>query len=236
MMFFPASTLLGVFSLAGLALAAPPSINLTKYRGCSLSGVKPNLDGTTGLSVPSGTLVYVALGLGTQNYTCGPTGTFTSAGAVAKLFDISCLAKTGPIFASIQDVAFDAASTAKGAALVGKIASLIKSKPITLGDHYFIPNPAPNATGLSPEFDFRAGVKKGDPTGFAVVKKIASSPSPAGAANVDFLALQNIGGTIGGSLANNVMRLDTKGGQPPASCTPNSTIAVPYAAKYWFYK
>ncbi|KAG9092172.1 hypothetical protein FS749_015951 [Ceratobasidium sp. UAMH 11750] len=132
-------------------------------------------------------------------------------------------------------MAFDVASTTKGAALVSKIESLIKSTPLTLGDHYFIPNPAPNATGLSPEFDFRAGVKKGDPTGFVVVKRIASSPSPAGPTNVDFLVLQNIGGTIGGSLANTVMRLDTRGGQPPASCTPNSTIAVPYATKYWFY-
>ncbi|KAG9090838.1 hypothetical protein FS749_000256 [Ceratobasidium sp. UAMH 11750] len=132
-------------------------------------------------------------------------------------------------------MAFEAASTTKGAALVSKLESLIKSTPLTLGYHYFIPNPAPNAAGLSPEFDFRAGVKKGDPTGFVVAKKIASSPSPAGPTNVDFLVLQNIGGGIGGSLANTVMRLDTKGGQPPASCTPNSTIAVPYATKYWFY-
>ncbi|KAG8742677.1 hypothetical protein FRC10_001033 [Ceratobasidium sp. 414] len=235
-MFFSASTLLSVFSLTGLVLATPLSVNPPKTCGCPLSGVKPNLTGTTGLSIPSGSLVYVALGMGTQNYTCGSTGTFTSAGAVAKLFDISCLANTGSLFANIQNMAFDAASTAKGAALVSKIESLIKSTPLALGDHYFIPNPAVNGTGLSPEFDFRAGVKKGDPTGFAVVKKIANSASPAGTANVDWLALQNIGGTIGGSLANNVMRLDTKSGQPPASCTPNSTIAVPYAAKYWFYK
>ena len=46
------------------------------------------------------------------------------------------------------------------------------------------------------------------------VKDLAS---PAGSANVDWLGLQNIGGTIGGVLANNVMRVDTYNGQPPAS-------------------
>lgn len=43
------------------------------------------------------------------------------------------------------------------------------------------------------------------------------TPSPAGASNVDWVALQNIGGALGGTLANDVLRVDTKGGQPPAS-------------------
>ncbi|KAG9093475.1 hypothetical protein FRC06_011505, partial [Ceratobasidium sp. 370] len=64
-MSFSLSTLLCAFSLTSLALAAP-TINPPKTSGCSLSGAKPNLTGTTGLSVPSGSLVFVALGMGTQ--------------------------------------------------------------------------------------------------------------------------------------------------------------------------
>jgi hypothetical protein len=55
-----------------------------------------------------------------QNYTCGSTGTFASAGAVAKLFDISCAVNT-PLFATIQDMAFSVASTTQGQALITKL-------------------------------------------------------------------------------------------------------------------
>ncbi|CAE6415038.1 unnamed protein product [Rhizoctonia solani] len=221
--------------VASTAVLAVPTSDF-KLTGCSLSKAKLSLPSNqTVLTVPSGTPVYVALGVGVQNYTCGSTGTFTSAGAVAKLFDLSCFVNK-PIFSGIQDVVFAAAGNAKGQALVRKIETILKPCPVILGDHYFIPNPAVNGTGLTPVFDFRAGVKKGDPAGFAAVKKLGNTPSPAGSSNVDWLMLQNIGGDIGGSLANTVMRVDTKGGQPPASCTLNATISVPYAAKYWMYK
>jgi hypothetical protein len=56
--------------------------------------------------------------------------------------------------------------------------------------------------------------------------------SPAGTANVDWLEL----GNVAGSLAKYVFRVDTKAGQPPASCTPGSrVISVKYSAKYWFF-
>lgn len=240
-MFFSTSTLLSVLSAATAVLSIPVTFNPTlpagtKVYGCPVSGAKLSLPANqTAIAVPSGTPIYIALGVGTQNYTCGSTGTFASSGAVAKLFDISCLVNT-PLFPSVQDLVFAIGSTAKGQDLISKIESVTKSTPLALGDHYFIPNPAVGGTGLSPVFDFRAGVKKGDVNGFAVVKKLGNTASPAGSANVDWLALQNIGGTIGGTLANNVMRVDTKGGQPPASCTPNATIAVPYTAKYWLYQ
>ncbi|KAG9124061.1 hypothetical protein FRC07_012999 [Ceratobasidium sp. 392] len=233
MVFFSTSALLSVFSLASFVLAAPTSINPPKLTGCPLTNAKPNL---AGLAMPAGKIVYVALGMGTQNYTCGSAGTFTTAGAVASLFDISCLVNT-PVFNNIQNITFDAASTTRGAALLSKLGPILNRPPVKLGDHYFVPNPAVGGTGINPDFDFRDGVKKGDPTGFAVLKKSASVPSPAGSTNVDWLSLQDIApGPIGGLLANNVLRVDTRSGQPPASCTPNATIAVPYAAKYFFFK
>ncbi|KAF8599521.1 hypothetical protein BDV93DRAFT_609239 [Ceratobasidium sp. AG-I] len=236
------STLLSVLSAATVVLSIPVSFNPTaipigtKVSGCPLTNAKLSLPANqTAIAVPGGTPLFIALGVGTQNYTCGAAGTFASAGAVAKLFDLSCFTNS-PWFPTIQNVVFDMGSTAKGQALISKIESVLKFTPLTLGDHYFIPNPAVGGTGLTPDFDFRAGVKKGDVNGFAAVKKLGNTPSPAGPANVDWLALQNIGGAPGGTLAQNIMRVDTKSGQPPASCTPNATIAVPYTAKYWFYQ
>ncbi|KAJ1300388.1 hypothetical protein OPQ81_005207 [Rhizoctonia solani] len=231
----PAIQLLASHNYQGTVLLANPSSGF-KSTGCPISNAKLSVpSGQTAITVPTGTPVYIALGVGVQNYTCGSTGTFASVGAVAKLFDISCLVNT-PLFPGIQDVVFAVTGNAKGQELVSKIETVLKCSPVTLGDHYFIPNPAVNGTGLTPVFDFRAGVKKGDPSGFVAVKKLGSTPSPAGSSNVDWLMLQNIGGTIGGSLANTVMRVDTKSGQPPASCTPNATISVPYTTKYWMYK
>ncbi|CAE6450942.1 unnamed protein product [Rhizoctonia solani] len=238
------SALLSILTTSVATLAAPagPPGNAPsglKLTGCPIANAKPNVPSSqAAVTIPSGSPVYIALGVGVQNYTCGSTGTFTSAGAVAKLFDVSCLVNT-PLFSGIQDMVFAVAGNAKGQALVSKIETVLKSLPLTplvLGDHYFIPNPAVNGTGLTPVFDFRAGVKKGDSTGFVAVKKLGNTPSPAGNSNVDWLMLQNIGGAIGGSLANTVMRVDTKSGQPPASCTPNTTLSVPYTTKYWMYK
>ncbi|GAB1524508.1 hypothetical protein RhiTH_007662 [Rhizoctonia solani] len=233
-------TLFAILSTSVLVSAAPayapPGIKLT---GCPISNAKVNLPaGQTAVTVPSGNPVYIALGVGVQNYTCGSTGTFTSSGAVAKLFDISCLVNT-PLFPGIQDMVYSVARNDRGQALVAKIETVLKAVPLTplvLGDHYLIPNPTTNGTGLTPVFDFRAGIKKEDPSGFVAVKKLGNIPSPAGSSNVDWLMLQNLGGTVGGTLASTVLRVDTKSGQPPASCTPNATISVPYTTKYWMYK
>ncbi|KAG8710338.1 hypothetical protein FRC11_004604 [Ceratobasidium sp. 423] len=232
------SALFTILATATATFATPPTTGTPGHKcsGCSVSNATLSLPSNqTAITVPTGTPVYIALGVGVQNYTCGSTGTFASVGAVAKLFDISCLVNT-PLFPKIQDIVFAITENAKDQAVVDKIETILKSSPVTLGDHYFIHNPAVNGTSLSPVFDFRAGVKKGDPSGFVAAKKIGGIPSPAGSSNVDWLMLQNIGGAIGGTLANYVMRVDTKAGQPPTSCTPNATVSVPYTAKYWLYK
>lgn len=237
-MFFPA--LFAILAASTAALAAPASrlanLNRRTECGCPVSNATLSVPSNqTAVTVPTGTPTYIALGVGVQNYTCGSTGTFASTGAVAKLFDISCLVNTS-VFPVIQDIVYAMSGNVKGQALVSRIQTALKSESSVLGDHYFIPNPAVNGTGLTPVFDFRAGVKKGDPSGYISVKKLGGTASPAGSSNVDWLMLQNIGGTIGGKLANTVMRVDTKAGQPPASCTPNATVSVAYTAKYWFYK
>ena len=59
---------------------------------------------------------------------------------------------------------------------------------------------------------------------------LQSITSPQGAANVAWLQL----GNVVGSLASTVYRVDTQLGQPPASCDPTNTavISVDYSAKY----
>ncbi|KAF8599520.1 hypothetical protein BDV93DRAFT_560323 [Ceratobasidium sp. AG-I] len=237
-MFFSTSTLLSVLSASTVVLSVPLSDNFISSRGygCSVASAKLSLPANqTSVAVPSGTPIYVALGFGIQNYTCGTTGTFASIGAVAQLFDLSCAVNSAS-FPTVQQKVYNLGPNAQGPTLISNIRAVLGYPPTLLGNHYFITNPAVGGTGVSPTFDFRAGVKKGDANAFVVAKKIGDLASPSGSANVDWLGLQNIGGLIGGALANNVMRVDTYGGQPPASCTSGASISVPYTAKYWFYE
>jgi len=180
-----------------------------------------------GLALPTDSApTYWALGVGVQNYTCTDAGVFTSAGAVAKLYDISCL-QGNSLFNNIQNLAINTPD--RGLSL---IETALAGTTEFLGDHYFGLNPT-GAAGISPTFDFRTGFKKGDTNGFVTLKKAANVASTGGAKNVDLLALDALPGF--GTLAKHVYRLDTAAGQPPASCTPKATVSIKYAAKYCFF-
>jgi hypothetical protein len=160
------------------------------------------------------------LGVGVQNYTCS-AGTYTSVGAVATLFDISCLFGT-PEFSTVQDDIMSLPAPVRN----GIVAAASRT-PLLLAYHYFITNPV-TGTGINPKF---AQAANGGAS-FTTLSKKGDLKS-ADAANVDLLQLS----TIAGDWASTVFRVDTKDGQPPASCTVGSAdISVPYAAKYWFFK
>lgn len=55
---------------------------------------------------------------------------------------------------------------------------------------------------------------------------------PAGAGAVDWLQLQDKGGSIG---IAEVYKVVTAGGAAPTICTTTGVVTVPYAAEYWFY-
>lgn len=189
----------------------------------------------SGLSIPDGQApVNIALGVGVQNYTC-TDGKYTyvvsdalshesvllnfyrrSAGAVAELYDISCLYDT-PAFATVQDDFFRLPSFLKNT-----IQNIAERTRLFLGHHYFITNPL-TGTGISPKF---AQAKDGGAV-FTILAKDAGVSAPSGPENVDFLQLSSIDGTW----AKSVFRVDTKAGQPPATCT-SGTLSVPYTAKY----
>ncbi|TDL23785.1 hypothetical protein BD410DRAFT_787066 [Rickenella mellea] len=205
--------------------------NAFHVTGCDVSGLTPNLpSGQTQLTVPTGTKpVFVALGVGVQNYTCGSTGTYASAGAVAEFFDLSCfVSQRGE--SQLQTIIFNLWNGDKSLTVDQLIKAFGTSK-IVLGQHYFVTNPV-TGTGISPEFDFRTGAKKGDPNGFVIAAKSGDIVSPDGPTNVDWLELTN----VKGDLAKQVFRIDTNGGVAPSSCTPGSPlISVKYAAQYWLY-
>lgn len=179
-------------------------------------------------------LKYVALGRGTQNYTCSSSDKSASPvaiGAVATLFDASCLASHNPSILHELPSAMRTVSTdALGlfAMLLSQMTSRTSSGLI-LGEHYF------TGTG-APMFDLRIGGHKD----WLQAKKGSSVPAPSqssshskeGDHSVPWLKL----GFADGLGIREVYRIHTSGGQPPASCKgQKESIEVEYAAEYWFY-
>ncbi|KAF9459663.1 hypothetical protein BDZ94DRAFT_1239043 [Collybia nuda] len=218
-------------TLLSLALATVAFALPNEKRSCDVSKAKMSLPST--LISPTATPSFIAVAIGTQNYTCGASGTYTNTGAVAELFDMSCLYNT-PLYSKIPDDAYTLWKLAPSFLKAQTVISLLSytSTPVVLGQHYYVPNPI-TGTGASPKWDFTSqGAYKGDADAFVVAAKSAGTTAPVGSRDVDWVLLTS----IQGSLASEVYRIDTRGGQPPASCTPGSApIAVKYAAMYWLF-
>ena len=85
-----------------------------------------------------------------------------------------------------------------------------------LGQHYFVANGTNPTTGgqaLTPVWDFTSGVEKGNKNAIIFAAEEGDIPAPTGPDDVDWLQLKK----VEGDLADTVYRVDTKGGQPPAS-------------------
>ncbi|KAJ7484936.1 hypothetical protein B0H11DRAFT_2019305 [Mycena galericulata] len=197
---------------------------------CNASRAVMNLpENQTVLVAPTSAPRFVLLGVGVQNYTCSNT-TFSSIGAVASLFDLSCLDDT-PEFAKIQTTAFDIWAHEGPKVKATSIGARVGA-PNLLGFHYFVTSPS--GTGLSPKWDFTStGKFAGNSTAFVLGAKVGDLPAPTDpAVNVDWLALDG----VQGNLASKVFRIDTVNGQPPTSCTAGSPpISVKYTSKYFLY-
>jgi len=213
-----------IFFLAVSAVAIPHPLNRL-CKTCSTSNAQfvPPAN-QTNLTAPSGDPSFVLLGVGFQNYTCGNTSTYTSAGATAALFDLSCLSKMdSALFNNIQDVAFTLWSKSND------LNPITQKTPMKLGEHYFIANG--NGT-ISPVWDFRGDSAPNQADAFVLAAKIGDLRAPNSTSDVDWLQLRR----VSGDLADTVYRTNTRGGQPPASCTPGSgVLQVKYVAKYYLY-
>jgi hypothetical protein len=181
----------------------------------------------TPLAAPAAGLVlkHVAVGRGTQNYTCGTNATAapTAAGAVATLYNATCIASTYPdLLAAIPAVALQFNLTNKNQK------TLSPSNIAISGQHYFT-----NAT--TPLFDLDTNLK----LGVAPCAKNSSVPAPANASKgqggkgfgaVAWLKLLTRDGATGN--LQEVYRLNTAGGNPPATCAGMpATFEVQYAAE-----
>lgn len=173
-------------------------------------------------------LKHIALGRGTQNYTCdagNDTAIPQAAGAVATLFNASCV---GSYFPQLLDqlskvtILFNLT----GQELDQKIAP---SNLVISGHHYFTPSAS------VPFFDLDMPDQQ---LGHVSLAKNASEPAPAdaprgqqGEGAVAWLKLNAKPGMATGELQE-VYRVGTAGGSPPATCKDMpATFEVQYTAQ-----
>lgn len=177
-------------------------------------------------------LKHIALGRGTQNYTCdagNATAIPQAVGAVATLFNASCV---GSYFPQLLD------QLSKVTILFNLTADeqeprIAPSNLAVSGHHFF----APSAT--VPFFDLDTPAQQ---LGRAAVAKNASEPAPAdaprgqlGEAAVPWLKLTAKPGAATGDLQE-VYRVNTVGGSAPSTCKDMpAKFEVQYTAQYWFY-
>ncbi|KAH7103757.1 hypothetical protein BKA62DRAFT_696357 [Auriculariales sp. MPI-PUGE-AT-0066] len=192
---------------------------------CDVSDVKPWLPADQqNVTVPMDQKPrFITVGVGVQNYTCSDAGKFTSVGAVASLYDVSCIAKL-PIAQHIQDYMFTALNANDAPSVVDL---LLLEGTLKIGDHYFI---AGKDGKLVPVFDFTNTLK--DKEQFVNVAKKGNIASPDSPGDVDWLELK---------------RWRARQPRPPSAstrtlasprhqwCMSGDKISVPYAAQYWFY-
>ncbi|TVY78128.1 hypothetical protein LSUE1_G004645 [Lachnellula suecica] len=211
---------------AGKSMAAAPVCDLSK---ASLPTASP-----TALPPPSAGLAlkHVAIGRGIQNYTCSTTNASAipaAIGAVATLFNASCVAATNPdVFALLPGVALGMNLTSDDQT------TLAPANLAISGHHYFS-----NLT--TPLFNLDTTAMQ---LGVAPCAKNNSVSAPTnaikGQANqgngaVAWLKLTARDGTTGN--LEEVYRVNTAGGNPPATCAGMpAAFEVQYAAEYWFYE
>ncbi|TVY52018.1 hypothetical protein LCER1_G006686 [Lachnellula cervina] len=168
-------------------------------------------------------LVYVAVGRGTQNYTCAAAGkNSTATGAKATLFDATSLA-----YANISAVHAIPPVAVDQAIPTGPMPA--SSGPLSILGHHFFDSAGTPTFDLSAADKILFGAKTGD-----VKAPAGSSKGPAGTGAVDWLSLTAKPAPYVSEGLSFVYRVVTAGGVAPA-CTAAGEQIVQYSAEYWFY-
>lgn len=159
-------------------------------------------------------LSFVAIGRGTQNYTCADATAASvpsSNGAVAALFDASCFAPYADKLAQ-----FTAWTTSVDPAHIPAIMSS--------GHHFF-------SDKTTPVFDLSKSL------GRTSLSKTASVIAPANERNdIPWLKLTTVAGAGTTSKVQEIYRVNTAKGSAPSTCDgQRAEFMVQYAAEYWFY-
>ncbi|KAF8546712.1 hypothetical protein OG21DRAFT_1517959 [Imleria badia] len=201
---------------------------------CGLSEARLQVPANqTQLTAPTSSPSFIAIGLGTQNYTCNATtSTYVLTGAVAELFDSSCLYGT-PAFDTAPGLAYTAWEASTDLATPQDVITSLGliPDPLVLGQHMYVPSPT--GSGLSPKWDFTSsGGTAGNLDAYVIGVKAGDLPSSNPAVNIDNLMIK----AIKGDLASLIFRVQNNGGQAPAGCgTQGANITVKYTAQYWFF-
>jgi len=224
------STLLGaLLASTATALALPSFTIRTSSSSLALNQPSSSLPPAP----PTGTVLkFVALGVGTQNYTCATPSSAAVApasfGAKATLYNAGAFLSTDKFMIQpLPAMALGVYTMSGGHMALASILGL----PV-LGEHHF--NGA-----MQPTFDLSAvsaqlvGKKTGD-----VPAPVDACKGTENAGAVDWLYLTDAsngdGVTFGGVTA--VYRIETAGGKNPTTCQNSAAeFNVPYAAEYWFY-
>lgn len=175
---------------------------------------------------PGLTLKHVAIGRGTQNYTCdlaNATATPQLVGAVATLFNASCVASSYPDLLNIlPKLALQFNLTAGEDARMGPTDLSISGK------HFF--------TNITTPF-FNLDTDQYQIGEASCTKKNQTNPptdaptGQQGEAAVAWLRLTTLNGSTGD--LQEVYRVQTAGGSPPATCQgAQSAFEVQYSAQY----
>ncbi|KAH8699020.1 hypothetical protein BGW36DRAFT_406866 [Talaromyces proteolyticus] len=200
--------------------------------GCDLSKVSlPSA--ASSLPTPSGTLKYVAIGRGTQNYSCADSTADTKPtqlGALATLYDASCVAANyDDLLNAVSKIVlnYDIPSSSSGTPFPPANLDM-------LGHHYF-------GDSTTPIFNLDTTAER--QFGIAISKKNATMDAPTGSVAgqgnsgngaVPWLYLNTIAGTVGNY--THVYRVNTAGGAAPNTCQGQSAqFQVQYSAQYFFY-
>jgi len=201
---------------------------------CNTGGLSPPLgSGTTLPPPPYGQRVlHLAVGRGTQNYTCdssSSSSTPKAIGAIAVLYNALCVASGNPdIFNLLPDISLQFSIPWSVSGSVSTSGILGYQNLNVIGHHFF-------SNSTTPVFDLGSA-------GNAVMTKTdyvnAPSSAPQGQGSntngaVPWLFLTATSASTGP--VKTVYRTMTAGGEPPATCNgmPGS-FAVEYAAHYWF--
>ncbi|KAF7717151.1 Uncharacterized protein PECH_003999 [Penicillium ucsense] len=171
--------------------------------------------------------MYVALGRGTQNYSCADSTSQSKpvlVGAVANLYNATCLAADFPdLVHLLPDIAY------KITLPTDNRAAFPPANLGLMGHHYFV--------GSVPTFNLDTTPTK--QFGIARTKKEDSIKAPANAVKgehgaVAWLYLSTIENTVGDY--KRVYRVDTASGNAPSTCEGlPAAFEIQYSANYYFF-
>jgi len=207
--------------------------NMAQAPVCNVNNAQMPVASPTPLPGPSAglTLKHVAIGRGTQNYTCDTTNATAipvSIGAVATLYNATCVASTYPdLLTALPNVALQFNLTNADQA------SLSPSNLAISGHHFFanMTTPLFNLDSTAAQLGVVPCSKNNTVTAPANSPKGQDNQGFGSVAWLKLLARDGATGNL-----QEVYRVNTAGGNPPATCAGMpATFEVQYSSEYWFW-